>query len=69
MLEYDGRLSTTGESAGHYTCDIKENVSNMWFKTNDDKIPKQIRDSDVTQFGYVVMYKRVELNIKIQIVP
>ena len=59
MLEYDGRLSTTGESSGHYTCDIKENVSNMWFKTNDDKIPKQIRDSDVTQFGYVVMYKRV----------
>ena len=58
MIEFDGRLSPTGESAGHYTCDVKEKISNMWFRTNDNSDPIQIRTSDVSQLGYVVLYKR-----------
>ena len=59
VIEYSGRLSPTGESEGHYLCDIKENISNIWFKTNDDSDPVPIRTSDVSQYGYVVLYKRV----------
>ena len=58
VIEYNGRLSPTGESEGHYTCDIKENISNIWFKTNDSRDPIQIRVSDVSEHGYVVLYKR-----------
>ena len=59
VIEYDGRLSATGESEGHYTCDIKENISNMWFKTNDSSNPIPISVSTVSQYGYVVLFKRV----------
>ena len=31
VIEFDGRLSPTGESAGHYTCDVKENITNTWY--------------------------------------
>ena len=58
VIEYDGRLSPTGESAGHYTCDIKENISKNWYRTNDDCAPLQIRISDVSKYGYVVLLKR-----------
>ena len=58
VIEYNGRLSPTGESEGHYTCDIKENISKMWFKTNDSVDPIKISVSDVSQLGYVVLFKR-----------
>ena len=58
VIEYNGRLSPTGESDGHYTCDIKENIANVWFKTNDSRNPIQISVSDVSKHGYVVLYKR-----------
>ena len=58
MIEFDGRISPSGESAGHYTCDVKESVTNMWYRTNDNSDPIHIRVSDVTQNGYVVLYKR-----------
>ena len=58
VLEYDGRLSASGQSEGHYTCDIKEPTSKRWFKTNDDRNPVMIEDTDVTKYAYVVLYKR-----------
>ena len=58
VIEYIGRLSPTGESDGHYVCDIKQNTSNFWFRTNDDSSPAQKSSSDVSQNGYVVLFKR-----------
>ena len=58
VIEFSGRLSQSGQSNGHYTCDIKENISCMWFRTNDNANPVPIREEDVSKFGYVVIYKR-----------
>ena len=58
VLEYDGRLRKSGESGGHYTCDIKENTSNVWFRTNDDQEPVQIEVSEVSKNAYVVLFKK-----------
>ena len=44
---------------GHYLCDIKENITNKWFRTNDNSDPMPIRTTDVSQYGYVVLFKRV----------
>ena len=59
VIEYKGRLSSTGDSQGHYMCDIKDNVTNRWFRTNDNSPPFPVRVSDVSQYGYVVLFKRV----------
>ena len=58
VIEYMGRLSQTGESEGHYICDIKESNSKTWFRTNDNCTPVQIGTSDVSQQGYVILFKR-----------
>ena len=59
VIDFAGRLSSTGESGGHYTCDIKESKSNKWFRTNDSRLPIQIEEAQVSKTGYVVLFKRV----------
>ena len=59
VIQHMGRLSSSGESGGHYVCDVKDKISNRWFRTNDDCTPIQIRTSDVSKNGYVVLFKRV----------
>ena len=58
VLEYDGRLRKSGESGGHYTCDVKESVSKMWFRTNDEQEPMPINVSDVSKNAFVVLLKQ-----------
>ena len=58
VIEFDGRLSTSGQSGGHYTCDIKERMSNMWFRTNDERNPITIQVADVSKYAYIVLLKR-----------
>ena len=58
MIEFRGRLSSTGESWGHYVCDVKEKTSNLWFKTNDNCHPFAISPPDVSKKGYVILFKR-----------
>ena len=59
IIEYVGSLSRTGQSHGHYICDVKEKKSKIWFRTNDDQYPIQLPLSEVSQNGYVVLYKRI----------
>ena len=58
VIEYQGTLSSTGESHGHYICDIKDKNTNLWFKTNDNCAPVKIKVSDVSTNGYAILYKR-----------
>ena len=57
VIEYRGRLTSTGQSQGHYICDVKDVVSNSW--TNDNCDPVQIQSSNVSQSGYVILFKRI----------
>ena len=59
VIEYSGRISPDGESGGHYFCDIKDKITNVWFRTNDSSLPVKIESYNVSQKGYVVLYKRV----------
>ena len=59
MIEFKGSLKRTGESEGHYICDIKDKSRWNWFRTNDNSKPIQIRQEDVSKFGYVILYKKV----------
>ena len=58
VLQYHGTLRETGESGGHYTCDVKDSISKMWFKTNDDQEPRPIKVSDVSKYANVVLLKQ-----------
>ena len=59
VIEYKGSINNYGESQGHYLCDIKDKVTKVWFRTNDNAIPIPISISDVSQYGYIVLLKRV----------
>ena len=54
VIEYRGRVNLTGDSEGHYLCDVKNKETNLWFRTNDDSLPIPVNINDVSQNGYVV---------------
>ena len=59
VIEYKGNLTRTGNSVGHYICDIKDRSSGKWFRTNDNDNPTPIQEEDVSKSAYVVLYKRL----------
>ena len=58
ILEYHGTMNSRGDSQGHYICDVKDVNSNKWFRTNDNREPLPIQESDVSKLGYVILFKR-----------
>ena len=59
VIEYQGTLSRAGVSQGHYICDVKDNNTKQWFRTNDNCTPVQIDTSDVSKNAYAVLFKRM----------
>ena len=57
IVENKGSVRRTGASVGHYVCDVKDKLSQQWFKTNDNKNPINIGLDDVSKHAYVVLYK------------
>ena len=58
VVEYKGTISSTGDSQGHYTCDIKYPNRKLWYRTNDSRIPFTIPVKNVSKYPYVVLYKK-----------
>ena len=58
IIEYQGSIKSTGESDGHYICDIKDKSRGKWFRTNDNNDPKPIKLQEVSKNAYVVLYKK-----------
>ena len=51
-------MTTSGESGGHYVCDISEEKSESWYRTNDNSILKPIEVDEVSRQGYIILYKQ-----------
>ena len=58
IIEFQGRISSSGQSDGHYICDVRVQERNVWFRTNDNKIPVLINAHQVSKKAYVTLLKR-----------
>ena len=58
VIEFQGSINSSGNSNGHYICDIQEKATNQWFRTNDNSNPVPIQQDQVTKKAYVVLLKR-----------
>ena len=43
VIEFKGSLTATGQSEGHYICDVKERSNGQWFRTSTMMIPYQLK--------------------------
>ena len=59
VMDYQGNLANSRESQGHYTCDVKDVITNEWYRTNDSCNPVKIERNEVSKHGYVVLYKQL----------
>ena len=58
MIEFRGSINSAGQSQGHYVCDVQEQSSKLWFRTNDNSYPLEILKEQVTKQAYVILLKR-----------
>ena len=58
-IEFQGSMSRSGDSGGHYVCDIKSYRDGKWLRTNDNDAPEAIDESQVSNLPYIVLYKRI----------
>jgi hypothetical protein len=45
---------------GHYQAYVLDNLTNQWNRTSDDEPPTQIERRDITDQGYIYLYKKIE---------
>lgn len=53
-------MTADGEAQGHYICDVKLKNSGKWFKTNDNQTPVPILQQNVTKYGIVILFQRID---------
>ena len=58
IIEHSGQITESGNSRGHYICDVKDSKSKHWFRTNDSKIPKLLDTENLSKLAYVVLLKK-----------
>ena len=56
MIEFQGTLTNTGVSQGHYVCDVQNKDS--WYRTNDERYPEEITAEEVSKKGCAYLFQR-----------
>ena len=49
---------TGNDTSGHYEADVLDKSSNLWFRTSDDMPPQLVPKNDITEQGYIFLYKK-----------
>jgi hypothetical protein len=57
IIEFEGSI----DSQGHYICDVQEQSSSLWFRTNDNCYPIPILLEAVSKNVYVILLKRTDV--------
>ena len=58
IIEFEGSINASGQSHGHYICDVEDQSSKSWYRTNDNYHPIPICLEDVSKQAYVILLKR-----------
>ena len=58
LVEHMGNQLEDGETSGHYVCDIEDEETGQWFRTNDNSLPIKINKESATKKPVVIMFKR-----------
>ena len=46
------------ETSGHYKADVR-NLDGNWYRTSDNTMPQKIQENEVSDKGYIFLYKKV----------
>ena len=58
VIRHEGEMNQRGDTAGHYTADVKNHRLQKWFHTSDNFIPTPISPDQVTKRGYIILHSR-----------
>lgn len=59
LIQHQGNMTRDGKGEDHFICDVKENRSQTWYRTNDNRDAIPIYSDDVTKTPSIVLYKNM----------
>ena len=59
IIHHSGQV-TGSTTSGHYQADVLDVSSNKWIRTSDDNLPVVISESNVSDQGYIFLYKKTD---------
>jgi len=57
IIHHSG-IVTGNDTRGHYRADVKNQLSNTWYRTSDNDRPQKLSSQSVTKTGYIFLYKQ-----------
>lgn len=57
IIHHSG-IVTGNDTQGHYRADVKNQLSNTWYRTSDNDRPQKLSSQSVTKTGYIFLYKK-----------
>ena len=57
IIHHTGQV-TGNTTSGHYQADVLDFTSNKWIRTSDDNLPVVISETNLTDQGYIFLYKK-----------
>ena len=59
LQDIDSGLVMGNTTRGHYQADLLDSITGKWVRTSDDELPVEISEMDVTDQGYIFLYKNI----------
>ena len=57
VIHHTGQV-TENTTSGHYQADVLDSTSGKWIRTSDDASPLEISVSNISDQGYIFLYKK-----------
>ena len=57
IIHHSGNVSRN-QTQGHYRADVKNRISNTWYRTSDNDLPKKLSNQSLTRMGYIFLFKQ-----------
>ena len=59
IIHYEGHVTEDEDTRGHYMADVLDVHTNKWFRTSDNSTPRELEANELSNQGYIYLYKRM----------
>ena len=59
IIHYEGHVTEDEDTRGHYMADVLDVHTSKWFRTSDNSTPRELEANELSNQGYIYLYKRM----------
>ena len=60
IVHHAGNVTGRNDTQGHYLADVRNHFDNNWYRTSDSNCPVRLSEDELTDNGYIYLFKKTE---------